>query len=50
MIISIIQGNRPKAPRTFKEVLELLPEDLKACLDGTEFLIYSGNVVMESDP
>ena len=42
------QGNRPRAPRTFKEVLELLPEDLKVLLDGTEFLIYSGKVIVES--
>ena len=38
------QAGRPKTPNTYQEVLELLPDDLKKCLDGSEFLAYGGNV------
>ena len=38
------QAGRPKTPNNYQEVLDLLPDDLKKCLDGSEFLAYGSNV------
>ena len=43
------EGKRPKVPDTFAEVLQLLPEDAKKCLDGSEFLVYAGPAIADRE-
>ena len=38
------QAGRPKTPNTYQDVLDLLLDDLKKCIDGSEFLVYGGSV------
>jgi hypothetical protein len=40
---------RPKAPNTYKEVLDLFPEDLKKLSNGSQFLIYAGPIEDEAE-
>ena len=40
---------RPKAPKSYKEVLDLFPEDLRKLSDGSPFLIYAGPTANEEE-
>ena len=40
---------RPKAPTCYKDAIDNLPEELKILMDGSQFLLYAGEVSEENN-